>query len=151
VTPAGDALSTGTAGARVLVSSAPLRYSAGPRRFAGNAPGEVRKRTRWMKTPNVIRLDQRGPRGTYVLFFDGGLGAGSEILPELTGVDPYRTAGKAIALAGGELEFAKGALSGFELNQWLADRLPGYVVTSLKALSCGSNRAAARQSSRSIR
>ena len=24
-----------------------------------------------MRSPNVVRLDQRGPRGTYVLFFDG--------------------------------------------------------------------------------
>jgi hypothetical protein len=35
---------------------------------ASGAPlGEVRKRTRWMRTPSVLRLDQRGPRGTYVL------------------------------------------------------------------------------------
>src|SRR5262245_38632009 len=98
----------------------------------GNALGEVRKRTRWMKTPNVIRLDQRGPRGTYVLYFDGGSNAGWEILPELSGSDPYKTTGNVIPLAGGELQFAKGYLSGFELNQWLADRTPGYVVTSPK-------------------
>src|SRR5579864_8591745 len=36
----------------------------------GAALGEVRKRTRWMRTPPVVRLDQRGPRGTYVLYFD---------------------------------------------------------------------------------
>jgi hypothetical protein len=33
----------------------------------GGSLGEVRKRTRWMRSPNVLRLDQRGPRGTYVL------------------------------------------------------------------------------------
>jgi hypothetical protein len=97
---------------------------------AGNALGDVRKRTRWMKTPNVIRLDQRGPRGTYVLYFDGGSGAGWEILPDLTGSDPYRTTGNPINLAGGELQFAKGYLSGFELNLWLADQRPGYRVTA---------------------
>ena len=96
----------------------------------GTALGEVRKRTRWMKTPNIIRLDQRGPRGTYVLYFDGASGAGWEILPDLTGTDAYKTTGTAIELEGGELQFAKGYLSGFELNLWLADQLPGYRVTS---------------------
>lgn len=47
--------------------------------------------------------------------------------------DPYRTTGSAIALTGGELEFAKGYLSSFELNQWLADQMPGYTVTSPSA------------------
>jgi len=97
---------------------------------AGTSLGDVRKRTRWVRTPNVLRLDQRGPRGTYVLYFDGGSGSGWEILPELTGSDPFRTTGTAVPLAGGELQFAKGYLSGFELNLWLADRLPGYIVTS---------------------
>ena len=96
----------------------------------GTALGAVRKRTRWIRSPNVIRLDQVGPRGTYVLFFDGGTGAGWEILPDLTCRDPYKTTGKAVPLAGGELQFARGYLFGFELNQWLADRLPGYAVTS---------------------
>src|SRR6185436_6629158 len=49
----------------------------------GASLGEVRKRTRWMRTPNVVRLDQRGPRGTYVLYFDGGSESGWEILPDL--------------------------------------------------------------------
>jgi hypothetical protein len=97
---------------------------------AGASLGEVRKRTRWVRTPNVLRLDQRGPRGTYVLYFDGGSGSGWEILPDLTGSDPFKTTGTAVALAGGELQFAKGYLSGFELNLWLADQLPGYKVTS---------------------
>lgn len=92
--------------------------------------GEVRKRTRWMRTPNVVRLDQRGPRGTYVLYFDGRSGSGWEILPDLKNPDPYKTSGTAVALAGGELQFAKGYLTGFELNLWLADQLPGYRVTS---------------------
>jgi hypothetical protein len=97
---------------------------------AGTALGAVRKRTRWMRTPNVVRLDQRGPRGTYVLYFDGGSGSGWEILPDVKGPDPYKTTGAAIDLAGGELEFAKGYLSGFEINLWLADRMPGFKVTS---------------------
>jgi len=97
---------------------------------AGTPLGEVRKRTRWVRTPNVLRIDQRGPRGTYVLYYDGGSGSGWELLPELTGPDPFKTTGTAIALAGGELRFAKGYLSGFDLNMWLADQLPGYRVTS---------------------
>jgi hypothetical protein len=83
-----------------------------------------------MKSPNVVRLDQRGPRGTYVLYFDGGSNSGWEILPDVQGPDPFKTTGTAIELAGGELQFAKGYLSGFELNQWLADQVPGYRVTS---------------------
>jgi hypothetical protein len=97
---------------------------------AGGSLGEVRKRTRWMRSPNLVRLDQRGPRGTYVLYFDGGSNSGWEILPDVQGPDPFKTTGTAIELAGGELQFAKGYLSGFELNQWLADQVPGYRVTS---------------------
>ena len=97
---------------------------------SGGALGEVRKRTRWIRTPNVIRLDQRGPRGTYVLYFDGGSQSGWELLPDLRSSDPFKTTGTAVALAGGELEFARGYLSGFELNLWLADQTPGYRVTS---------------------
>ena len=96
----------------------------------GTPLGDVHKRTRWMKSPNVLRLDQRGPRGTYVLYFDGGSSTGWEILPELSGPDPFKTTGKAIALAGGELQFAKAYLSGFELNLWQADQRPGYRVSS---------------------
>src|SRR5262245_16811070 len=96
----------------------------------GGALGEVRKRTRWVRTPNVIRLDQIGPRGTYVLYFDGGTGDGWEIMPDLTNPDRYKTTGKAVALTGGELEFAKGYLSGFDLNVWLADPTRGFSVTS---------------------
>ena len=96
----------------------------------GGALGEVRKRTRWIRTPKVIRLDQIGPRGTYVLYFAGA--AGWEILPDLTSEDVYKTTGKAVALEGGELEFAKGYLSGFELDLWLADRTPGFTATSPK-------------------
>jgi hypothetical protein len=96
----------------------------------GGALGDVRKRTRWMRTPNVVRLDQRGPRGTYVLYFDGSSGSGWEILPDLKSPDLFKTTGSAVALTGGELQFAKGYLTGFELNLWLADQLPGYRVTS---------------------
>jgi hypothetical protein len=96
----------------------------------GNPLGDVRKRTRWMKSPNVVRLDQRGPRGTYVLYFEGGSDSGWEILPDLRGPDLFKTTGTAIALTGGELQFARGYLSGFELNLWLADRIIGYRVTS---------------------
>jgi len=97
---------------------------------AGGALGEVRKRTRWMRTPELVRLDQIGPRGTYVLFFDGR--AGWEILPDLRSTDVYKTTGTAVDLAGGELTFAKGYLSGFELTMWMADQVPGYVATSPK-------------------
>jgi hypothetical protein len=97
---------------------------------SGALLGDVRKRTRWMRTPNAVRLDQRGPRGTYVLYFDGASGSGWEILPDLRSPDPFKTAGAAIPLVGGELQFAKGYLSGFELNLWLADQIAGYHVTS---------------------
>jgi hypothetical protein len=97
---------------------------------SGASLGGVRKRTRWMRTPNVVRLDQRGPRGTYVLHFDGVSGSGWEILPDLRSPDPFKTTGTAIQLAGGELQFAKSYLSGFELNLWLADQISGHRVTS---------------------
>jgi hypothetical protein len=54
---------------------------------AGTALGEVRKRTRWIRTPGLLRLDQIGPRGTYVLYFDGAARSGWEILPDLTSSD----------------------------------------------------------------
>lgn len=92
--------------------------------------GEVRKRTRWMRNPNVLRLDQIGPRDTYVLYFDGASGSGWEILPDLKGSDTFKTAGEAIELVGGELQFAKNYLSGFQFNAWLADRIAGNVITS---------------------
>lgn len=92
--------------------------------------GEVRKRTRWMRNPNLLRLDQIGPGDTYVLYFDGTSGTGWEILPDLKSPDAFKTTGKAIELAGGELRFAKNYLSGFQFNTWLADRIPGYAVTS---------------------
>jgi len=95
----------------------------------GSSLGAVRKRTRWIRTPSTIRVDQIGPRGTYVLYLDGRSSSGWEILPDVQGPDVYKTAGAAVELSGGELEFARGYLSGFELNLWLADRL-GYLVTS---------------------
>lgn len=97
---------------------------------AGNALGEVRKRTRWTRDPSLLRLDQIGPRGTYVLYYDAGTGKGWEILPDLTSQDRYKTTGKIIDLAGRELKFAKAYLSVFEIHLWLADRMPGYRVTS---------------------
>jgi len=96
----------------------------------GTPLGHVRKRTRWMRDPNVIRLDQVGPRDTYVLFYDGSASSGWEILPDRGGSDPLRTTGKAIDLAGGELRFAQSYLSGFQFNQWLADRVAGFTVSS---------------------
>jgi hypothetical protein len=91
--------------------------------------GEVHKRTRWMRSPSTLRLDQIGPRGTYVLYLDGGSGSGWEILPDLRSPDRFKTTGTPIELAGGELEFARSYLSGFDLNLWLAD-MRGYTVTS---------------------
>ena len=99
----------------------------------GGSLGQVRKRTRWMRSPNVVRLDQLGFRGTYVLFFDGDAGAGWEIPPDVAAADPFKTDGKPVPLKDGELKFAKGYLSGFVLNQWLADRTPGYTVSSPRA------------------
>jgi hypothetical protein len=92
---------------------------------SGKPMGFVRKRTRWIK-PNVLRLDQVGPRDTYVLYFDGT--AGWEILPDRQSVG--KTTGVAIDLVGDELEFARGYLANFWLKQWLADRMPGYTVSS---------------------
>jgi hypothetical protein len=97
---------------------------------SGAAMGEVRKRTRWMRSPNLLRLDQLGPRDTYVLYFDGGSGSGWEILPDVKGPDRFKTTGESIELVGGELKFAQNYLSGFQLDMWLADRMPGYTVTS---------------------
>jgi hypothetical protein len=96
----------------------------------GSPLGAVRKRTRWMRQPNVVRLDQIGPRDTYVLYYDGERGSGWEILPDLNGSDPLRTSGEAVELAGGELRFAQRYLSGFQLNEWLADRMPAFTVSS---------------------
>jgi len=98
---------------------------------SGASLGEVRKRTRWIQNPSMLRLDQRGPRGTYVLYLDGSSGSGWEILPDMNSPDLYKTTGKPVELAGGELEFARGYLSGFELNLWLAD-VRGYTVTASK-------------------
>jgi hypothetical protein len=99
----------------------------------GGSLGQVRKRTRWMRSPNVVRLDQLGFRGTYVLFYDGETGAGWEIPPDVASTDPFKTDGKPVPLKDGELKFARGYLSGFVLNQWLADRTPGYTVSSPRA------------------
>jgi hypothetical protein len=96
----------------------------------GTPLGEVRKRTRWMRSPNLLRLDQIGPRDTYVVYFDGSSGSGWEMLPDLNNPDPLKTTGKSIELAGGELKFATNYLAGFQFNMWLADRMPGYTVTS---------------------
>jgi hypothetical protein len=100
---------------------------------SGASLGDVRKRTRWIRTPKVLRLDQIGPRGTYVLYFDGGAQSGWELPPDVTSADRFKTTGKVIELAGGELEFAKSYLSAFELDLWLADRLRGFRVTSPRA------------------
>jgi hypothetical protein len=97
---------------------------------AGTPTGEVWKRVRWMRNPNILRLDQYGPRDTYVLFLDGRTNSGWEMLPDMRSADMYKTTGEAIPLSGGELRFAKHYLTGFDLTRWLADRNPGYVVTS---------------------
>jgi hypothetical protein len=97
---------------------------------AGTPTGEVWKRVRWMRSPNILRLDQYGPRDTYVLFLDGRSDSGWEMLPDMRSADIYKTEGAAVPLSGGELRFAKNYLTGFDLTKWLADRNPGYVVTS---------------------
>lgn len=97
---------------------------------AGAPTGEVWKRVRWMRNPNILRLAQYGPRDTYVLFLDGGTDSGWEMLPDVRSADMYKTTGEVIPLSGGELRFAKNYLIGFDLTRWLADRNPGYLVTS---------------------
>lgn len=83
----------------------------------GKPHGEVRKRTRWMR-PNLLRLDQVGPDDTYVLYFNGT--SGWEILPDKSVAD----------LIGGELKFAQNYLRNFDLNLWLADRDPIFLIKS---------------------
>jgi hypothetical protein len=97
---------------------------------SGVLMGEVRKRTRWMRRPNLLRLDQVGPRSTYVLYFDGDSGSGWEILPDMKSAERFKTTGKPVELVGGELKFAENYLSGFIFNLWLADRNPAYRLTS---------------------
>jgi hypothetical protein len=97
---------------------------------SGVSMGQVRKRTRWMRKPSLLRLDQIGPRDTYVLYFDGDSQSGWEILPDMKNPDKFKTTGEAIELTGGELQFAQSYFSGFDLRVWLADRIPGYAVTS---------------------
>jgi hypothetical protein len=83
----------------------------------GKPHGTVRKRVRFIR-PNYLRIDQVGPDDTYVLYFDGT--SGWEILPDKTVAD----------LAGGELRFARGYLTGLSLNFWLADRDAAYEFKS---------------------
>jgi len=85
---------------------------------SGQPIGEVRKRVRWIRHDH-LRLDQVGPGNTYALYFNGT--SGWEILPN----------GRLSDLAGGELEFSRKYLSDFTRNVWLADRIPGYTITSL--------------------
>ena len=84
----------------------------------GQSMGEVQKRTRWIR-PNLLRIDQIGPGSTYVLYFNGT--TGWEIVPGTQQV---------VALAGGELEFAREMLRGMRLNTWIADRDARYRITS---------------------
>jgi len=85
--------------------------------FGGNPMGVVRKRVRFVR-PSYLRIDQVGQRDTYVLYFDGT--SGWEILPDGTVAD----------LKGDELNFARNYLYGLDLNVWLADRDPHYVIGS---------------------
>ncbi len=96
----------------------------------GTRLGDVRKRTRWMRRPNLLRVQQIGARGTYILYFDASSGSGWEILPDLSNPDPFKTTGKSTELAGGELKFARNYLWGFQLSMWMANRTLGYTVTS---------------------
>lgn len=84
---------------------------------AGKPIRHVTKRTRWIR-PNYLRLDQKGPGDTYVLYFDGI--RGWEILPDKRTLD----------LAGSELKFAQNYLFGFMLNLWVADRAGNVTITS---------------------
>jgi hypothetical protein len=92
---------------------------------SGEPRGTVRKRVRWI-APNFLRIDQTGPGSTYVLFFDGT--SGWEILPDRASRD--RTQGGPIDLVGAELKFAREYASSMIFKVWLADRMPGYSVSS---------------------
>ena len=83
---------------------------------AGHPSGEVHRRIRLIR-PNDFRMDQQGPYGTVVMYFNGS--SGWEITPD----------GSA-DLQGSELEFAKREVFGFYLNLWSADRNPGYEIIS---------------------
>ena len=83
----------------------------------GRPMGVVRKRVRFIR-PSYLRIDQVGREDTYVLYFDGT--SGWEILPN----------GSIGDLTGEELKFAEHYLWGLNLNLWLADRNPRYVITS---------------------
>ena len=84
----------------------------------GQSIGEVVKRTRWIR-PTDLRVDQRGPGSTYVLYFNGR--SGWEILPGTHAL---------VDLSGGELTFAQKYIRDFKLNIWLADRDSSYQITS---------------------
>src|SRR4051812_19254724 len=73
--------SLGGAGRIAAIRDFEETIRAEARDATGASLGAVQKRTRWMRDPGLLRLDQRGPRGTYVLFFDGRVGW--EILPDL--------------------------------------------------------------------
>lgn len=94
----------------------------------GKFYGVVYKRTRWIK-PNFLRLDQVGPGNSYVLYFDGK--SGWEILPDKGFIE----------LSGAELSYAKGYLSGVNLNAWLADRDPHnqFTATTSTVVSISSD------------
>lgn len=92
---------------------------------SGRSLGSVRKRTRWI-APNHLRIDQVGPGSTYVLYVEGS--SGWEILPDQTSRD--KTTSGPIDLVGEELQFAKQYLSGLIFKKWLADRQPGYTISS---------------------
>ena len=85
--------------------------------YSGNPMGVVHKRVRFVR-PSYLRVDQVGRGDTWVLYFDGT--SGWEILPD----------GTVAELKGGELRFARIYLNGLELNTWLADRDPRYVLGS---------------------
>ncbi|MBV8731943.1 MAG: hypothetical protein JO336_19215 [Acidobacteriia bacterium] len=92
---------------------------------SGEPRGTVPKRVRWI-TPSFLRIDQTGPGSTYVLIFDGT--SGWEILPNRA--SPDRTEGGPIVLTGTELNFAKNYAASMYFQVWLADRIPGYSISS---------------------
>jgi hypothetical protein len=92
---------------------------------SGRLMGQVRKRTRWIKS-NHLRLDQQAPAATYVLYFDGT--SGWEILPDVER-RAGTTTGQVIDLAGDELQFARGYLRDF-MSLWFLGPAEGISITA---------------------
>jgi hypothetical protein len=85
---------------------------------AAGLPGpDTVRRIRWIK-PNIFRKDQHAGGITVLEFFDGA--GGWEVVPD----------GGLVELKGSELEIVRSEALGFQLDNWLADRIPYLRVSS---------------------